>query len=228
MLVIALLAYTTTVSARIYVGPGQKVSFKAGHSVVGASITLYNRDGSAGRTWYECYMPHAKRSGYVIGEGVIDPNPAEVASVRPCSQTRPNPGPRFVTGPSTFQVEAGHRVVAAVIEFVGGRGRTFFGCKLIALPQSARVTDGVVDPHPLELEAAKSCQSTVSNPGRRVVADGKLNFQKGDRLVASYIRYSDGSEFRNCFIFEAKMSGFLTGGVRNYYPGEETNLPVCK
>lgn len=216
-------------SGRRQIGPGEKVNFSAHTPVIAAQITLFHSDGSPGRTWYSCYMRSPHRSGYAIGEGALDYATAEIAGKTPCSRTKPNPGPMFYTGPGvTMRIEAGHIVEAVAIEQVGGPGKTAFKC-VMRLTTASFVTDGTIDPHPAIIAAATPCSDTEQNPGRRTNSgNGKLFFRAGVRVLANYIEYVDGSIFHDCWIDKTTSDGFLTGGVRNYWPGQNSDLPVCR
>ncbi len=134
----------------------------------------------------------------------------------------------FYTGPGvTMRIEAGHIVEAVAIEQVGGSGKTAFKC-VMRLTTASFVTDGTIDPHPAIIAAATPCNKAQQNPGRRTLSgNGKLWFGPGTPIMGNYIKYVDGSIFHDCWAV-AKMKGYLTGGVRNFWPGQNSDLPVCR
>lgn len=233
LLVFCFSIYTTiaspTAGNRQFVPKGEVARFHAGQSVSGSVISFLDSQGQLGRTWYECYMRSARKEGQVKGPAAINYDPVEVRNVKPCSSTKPNPGPMFYTGPGvTMRIEAGHIVEAVAIEQVGGPGKTAFKC-VMRLITASFVTDGTIDPHPAIIAAATPCSQTEQNPGRRTLSgNGKLWFKPGEPVLGDYIVYQDGSVFRDCYITTTKMSGWLTGGVRNYWPSQNSDLPVCR
>ena len=95
------------------------------------------------------------------------------------------------------------------------------GCAV--LTRDGRVVEGVnVEnaAYPLGVCAERTAFS-------RAVAEGH---RPGDFVVAAFIRLADGQEFdgngNGCHM-RAPQDGTLCGGVRNFWPGEQGNLPHC-
>lgn len=209
-------------------GQGETKRFCKGESVEGAVITL-----NGGKTGYACHFRHAPRGGKVES-GVIRYFPAE-AQTPLCKNTLMSPGPRKETGSGTWrQFNKGDHVLGFAIEInLGPNGRTYFSCAFVKADASGRVNSGVVNPSRFEIRKMKRCKDTDNwRPGFRTESgDASLRFHQGDWVVAAFIRFDDGREFDGngdgCRFKGTPMDGTLFGGVRNYWPGEGNNLPLC-
>lgn len=172
-----------------------------------------------------------------ITSGVVRYYKVEVQRLPRCSNTASSPGPRHESGDGEWlNFPAGAYAWATAIE-VGPDQRTYFDCLLRPAPQSGELFSGVKNPSRFEMRGLTLCENTSNwNPGPRIESgDGSLPFNAGDRVVASFIVLSDGSQYPDpdsgldgCFFSEAPMAGTLYGGVRDYWPGEDADLPPCQ
>lgn len=209
-------------------GIGGTKAFCRGESVDGAVITL-----NSGKTYYACHIRHAPQEG-TVESGVIRYFRAEVATPL-CKNTLASPGPRNPTGDGNwghFRAKS-HVLGFAIEQNLGPNGRTYFDCAIVRADASGRVLSGVVNPSRFEIRGmGRRCANTDNwRPGFRTASgNASLRFQTGDWVVAAFFEMDDGQKLNGtgsgCFMV-ATQSGTLYGGVRNYWPGEQGNLPHC-
>lgn len=223
---------TSICDSRRTTGNGGTRRFCKGANVAGEIISLRNADGTWGQTWYRCKLPNAPRRGRVTS-GVINYYGKEVNNLPLCSDTLASPTPRHPTGNGNWaNFHVGDHVLGFAIEInLGSNGRTYFDCAMKSVSASGRVNSGVVNPSRFEIGQMTSCSNTNNwRPGFRTESgDSSLSFAQGDWVLAAYIVLDNGGVQHNggpCHMV-APSSGTLYGGVRNYWPGEDNNLPAC-
>lgn len=234
----ALLSTSTLAGSRRITGDGKSLNFHAGERVIGEIISYRKPDGW-GKTMYRCRLPKAAKAGKVT-TGIIGPNReewqiAKRKGIPLCKNTLASAGPRRESGDGRWlRFKKGDHVLGFAIELkVWPRGKTHFKCVLTRAQAPGRVNSGVRNPSRFEIEKMKrKCARTSDwRPGFKTESgDSGLVFQRGDWIMAAFIRLVDGTELNGsgngCWMI-APTDGTLFGGVRNFWPGQNYGLPRC-
>lgn len=146
----------------------------------------------------------------------------------------------------TIEARTGEFADAVEIK-LKGTGLVAHNCHVKKLPFDALVTTGVVNMWAEEYKNLKTPECVFQLPGaggpapeqpgagtvngkpRRVAGDSETRFEKGEAVLAAYIRLDNGQEFitTGCFIPNVWLGGIAKGGVINYWTGETQGKQPC-